>query len=263
MIFITLGLLITLIIGIATGYLSTVFIFPVIAKIKTKFGNETKENPFGENYHYDKIDKTMTILSSLFCITIIIFILAIIFGHQDLNQKTLIIKLILSFALGGLCLGYGIHIHPQMADGSVLPLQKSKSNIIMICAAFITPMVIGSPSMIIQFPFSYFGISDHNATVSIDTESWKKIEYVAQLSKIEPDACLNGKDLVILKNAEILWSKIGNQALLRVFGKDKRHDTAFIEIELPSKKVFPIKVGNTQIDCSLKNPQKQNPGPIT
>ncbi|WP_297000570.1 MULTISPECIES: hypothetical protein [unclassified Thalassospira] len=250
LIFIMLGFFITLIFGTAAGCLSTLFILPTLAKIKIRFMGASPEHPFGEDNHYENTDRTTFVISAFFFIILILIVLGIILNQQDFDEKSSNIRLILGFVGGGLFLGFGLKIFPKMADGSIAPLRKSKGNIIMICAAFVIPMILGSPGKIIQFPFSYFGISDRNATVNIDAESWTKIKHAAQLSKIEPDACLNGKDLVILKNSEILWSKIGDRALLRVFGKDEHHNTAFIEVEIPSKKIFPIKVGNTQIECT-------------
>ncbi len=250
LIFIMLGLLLTLTIGTLIGCLSTLFILPITAKIKSTFTESTNESPFGEDKHYEKVDTFTILLSLSFFILVIISIILITSNDQNLHDKTSNIKLIIGFLFGGFFLGCGIYIQPKLTDGSILPVRKSRSNMIMICAAFIIPMIIGSPGKIIESPFSYFGISDRNGAVSIDTESWKKIKYAAQLSKIDPDACENGKDLIVLKNTEILWSKIGDRALLRIFGKDKRHDTPFIEIEVPSKIIFPIKVDNAQIECN-------------
>jgi len=128
-------------------------------------------------------------------------------------------------------------------------------NIALVIIIVLTPVLFGSPLLLVNAAMDKIGIRSESVPVLISDDNFKRVNGIASAVDYPIDGCaLSGGIGRIVTNMDILWRGIGDTAyvLIKSTGRDG------IRIELDGKGVMPINpVGNGKLNPT---PSEKCPG---
>ena len=241
--FIMLGLTFILLSGITLGYLSTVFLIPLIARLYQYFRKNEKSQPFGPNKIYDTPGIVTTLISIFTAFILIMTVIQIITGGMSYDEKEKYLRIILSFSIGGFLFANILHIINLDDAGNPIPILKDKSNIIIFILIMTIPIATSGIKNISHITFSLFGINSHNTSILLQNESRSQIQNISKIYGIKIPTCEHNKELVTIENVDILWSKIGSISLININGANNKGEPSSFEVEINDSDMKILRIG--------------------